>query len=359
MPAKMNVVVKQKNDIINASDHGSNANTLFRIFISWAGDYSKAIAIALKSILEEEIFSNNLECFVSELDIASGSDWWDKIKDELCTCQYCIVCMTNENVRAPWIFYEAGAMVARDVPTVPFLVNCSVNSLDHTPLTGKQTIKFYDQPQFVKMVKNINELMGTQLSSKQVGIIAETAYKKLRDDLEPVVSKLKETVYFSDRCIYPSNISCAKRRTVYISAPMASISADEYKNIHEYSLELRDILKMEFGFKHAESPLFSIEDPDKFELPSVAVANNFEHLKQVDTIIVIYPQNVPSSILVELGYSLAISKRVIIFYHGELPYMLREIGQAVHHVNTIPYSTYSEISKIIRQNGDTLFKEVK
>ena len=52
-----------------------------KIFISWSGKNSKKIAIELKKSLEKEIFATSgLECFVSTVDIASGDDWWNKIK---------------------------------------------------------------------------------------------------------------------------------------------------------------------------------------------------------------------------------------------------------------------------------------
>ena len=55
-----------------------------KIFISWSGDNSKQIARALKDSLENTIFKDTgLECFVSDVDISSGDDWWNKIKTEL------------------------------------------------------------------------------------------------------------------------------------------------------------------------------------------------------------------------------------------------------------------------------------
>ena len=85
-----------------------------KIFISWSGDNSKQIARALKDSLENTIFKDTgLECFVSDVDISSGDDWWNKIKTELKKCKLGIACITKENLRAPWIYFESGAMIAR------------------------------------------------------------------------------------------------------------------------------------------------------------------------------------------------------------------------------------------------------
>ena len=76
-----------------------------KIFISWSGDNSKEIAIELKNTLEKGIFDGTgLECFVSDVDISCGDDWWNKIKKELKSCKLGIVCITKENLKAPWIF---------------------------------------------------------------------------------------------------------------------------------------------------------------------------------------------------------------------------------------------------------------
>lgn len=84
-----------------------------KLFISWSGSNTKEFAKELKHILEDVIFEGtDLTCFVSDVDIESGTDWWIKIKGELKTSKQSILCVTKENVKAPWISYEAGAMVA-------------------------------------------------------------------------------------------------------------------------------------------------------------------------------------------------------------------------------------------------------
>ena len=55
-----------------------------KLFISWSGENSKAIARELKNTLENNIFEKTgLECFVSDLDIRSGEDWWKRIHAEV------------------------------------------------------------------------------------------------------------------------------------------------------------------------------------------------------------------------------------------------------------------------------------
>lgn len=60
-----------------ASGAGKSKEPDKKIFISWSGENSKEIAKVIKKALENKIFEGTgLECFVSDLDISSGDDWW-------------------------------------------------------------------------------------------------------------------------------------------------------------------------------------------------------------------------------------------------------------------------------------------
>ena len=129
-----------------------------KIFISWSRPYSKKIALALKYTLEEEIFrGTGLQCFVSDVDIASGEDWWNKIKKELKSSGMGILCVTKQNVKEPWIFFEGGALVANNVSTIPLLISCDLKALEHSPFNSKECVQFYEENKFLKMISDINE----------------------------------------------------------------------------------------------------------------------------------------------------------------------------------------------------------
>lgn len=192
-----------------------------KIFISWSGPRSKEIAKGMKWLLEEVIFKGTeLKCFVSDLDITSGSDWWAKIKGELKTCQMGFLCVTKENIKAPWIYFEAGAMIARDIPTTPILINCGYQHLSGSPLSGKQAVDFYDQQKFIKMITDINNNMALlQIDSSQMETLARDGYERLKEKLREVLKQLKAMRIFNEKYIYPSNISVVKKKTVFVSTP--------------------------------------------------------------------------------------------------------------------------------------------
>lgn len=165
-----------------------------KIFISWSGSITNKFAMGLKRVIEETIFpERDVECFVSNVDIASGTDWWTSISSELKNCGFGILCLSNENVYAPWIFYEAGGMASRNVPSTPLLIGCGIDSLDGSPLQGKQCVNFSNQAEFSKMMDDINHCFSELLPSSIVRQTAEKGYDELNRSLSSVINTLKNS----------------------------------------------------------------------------------------------------------------------------------------------------------------------
>lgn len=330
-----------------------------KIFISWSKENSQEVAKALKKVIETEIFpETGLQCFVSKFDISAGADWYPTIKAEIKTCDLGILCITNENVAAPWIFYEAGGMAAREVPTIPLLIGCEISELSDSPLQGKQCVNFYRKTEFVKMMEDINVRLGGLLPSQIVTQMAEVKYDGIKKDLASTLDQLNNIRVFNAQNIYPQKITSVKINTIYLSVPMASISEEEYISLHKFILHLKDTLE-QIGFKYVYSSALSIDKKSHFDGKTKAMRDNFPILKEVDSILVIYPHKCASSALVDIGYGIALCKKVVIFYGEELPYMIEEAGEYIGHVRTYKFNDYNEIDGIIQSNGMELFKGEK
>lgn len=79
-----------------------------RVFISWSGETSGAVASALRDWLPMAVQS--AEVFMSQDDIASGEGWLNRLSSELKESEIALVCLTHENLHSLWIHYEAGAV---------------------------------------------------------------------------------------------------------------------------------------------------------------------------------------------------------------------------------------------------------
>lgn len=79
-----------------------------KVFISWSGDTSKAVATALHDWLPRVIQS--VQPWISNHDIPSGSRWSLHLGEQLQELKTGILCLTPDNLSAPWMLFEAGAL---------------------------------------------------------------------------------------------------------------------------------------------------------------------------------------------------------------------------------------------------------
>lgn len=79
-----------------------------KIFISWSGSMSQAIAEALHDWLPRVIQA--VQPWLSSTNIDKGARWSDDIAAQLEETKFGLICLTRENLEAPWILFEAGAL---------------------------------------------------------------------------------------------------------------------------------------------------------------------------------------------------------------------------------------------------------
>lgn len=79
-----------------------------KVFLSWSGEASKAVATALYDWLPNVIQS--AQPWISNHDIPSGSRWSLHVGEQLQELKTGILCLTPDNLSSPWILFEAGAL---------------------------------------------------------------------------------------------------------------------------------------------------------------------------------------------------------------------------------------------------------
>lgn len=326
-----------------------------RLFISWSGDNGKEIAQKLKEILENDIFDNRLCCFVSESDIVSGEDWWNKIKLELTHSSMGIVCITHENVGAPWIHFETGALIGNNIKVIPLLFNCNIGILDRTPLSRSQSVVFSDKKKFQKMIVEINERYKiVDISDKALRQIAANSHDKILSDLTDVFDRMNKKWRFSEKDVYPEKAQMVSKDTVFLSALMSTLTTEEYSSQRDSLLQIMDDLKT-IGFSKVICPAAKIPNPESFDGRTKSIMENFTDIKQSECFVLIYEYSRPSSSLVELGYAIALGKKTVVFYKEELPFLIQKAGENIPHVHTVEFSDYEMIRKEIVRNKMSLF----
>lgn len=125
-----------------------------KVFISWSGTTSHKVAVILRDWLPSVIQS--IEPYVSSEDIDKGARWSTDIAGELHASTYGLICVTKDNIKAPWINFEAGALgKSIDKTRVsPFLFGIKRSEVEGPILQFQSTI--FEKEDVLKLLKSIN-----------------------------------------------------------------------------------------------------------------------------------------------------------------------------------------------------------
>ena len=125
-----------------------------KVFISWSGELSHKVAMVMKDWLPSILQS--VEPYVSSEDIDKGVRWSTDIAKELDNSKFGILCVTKENIEAPWLNFEAGALgKSFDKGKVcPFLFEIERSEVKGPILQFQSTI--YEKDDVLKLIKSIN-----------------------------------------------------------------------------------------------------------------------------------------------------------------------------------------------------------
>lgn len=129
-----------------------------KVFISWSGDVSHKVAKALRDWLPSVIQS--ITPYVSSEDIDKGARWSSDIADELDESSFGVLCVTPDNINAPWLNFEAGALgkSVEKSRVCPFLFRIKRSDVEGPILQYQSTI--HDKEDVFKLIKAINEACG-------------------------------------------------------------------------------------------------------------------------------------------------------------------------------------------------------
>ena len=81
---------------------------VMKVFISWSGDTSRMIADEIRKWLPGVLQA--VKPYFSPDDIAKGTRWESEISKELEASSVGLLVITPDNIQAPWLMFEAGAL---------------------------------------------------------------------------------------------------------------------------------------------------------------------------------------------------------------------------------------------------------
>lgn len=157
-----------------------------RVFISWSGELSQSIAKELSEWLPSIIQS--VEVFYSPEDIKKGENWDSRLTNELQNSKYGIVCLTQENVSAPWIHFEAGALSKTLDARVSALMVNVVTSDIQGPLSRFQATKL-ERDDFYQLLVSINEVSDSPINEKVLQKSFDAIWDKMYDNISEIIKQ--------------------------------------------------------------------------------------------------------------------------------------------------------------------------
>lgn len=158
-----------------------------KIFISWSGEKSREIALALRDWLRCVI--STVEPFVSSQDIDAGSRWQTEVAAELESTACGIVCVTRDNQSAPWLNFEAGALAksvgaGRVIPLAIDLKQAEISM----PL-GQFQAQQANKEGIRMAVASINSVSPSPLPDELLAKMFEKWWPDLRKSFEQIAKK--------------------------------------------------------------------------------------------------------------------------------------------------------------------------
>lgn len=162
-----------------------------KIFISWSGETSRNAAHVLGKWLPYVIQS--IKPFVSDSDIAKGERWSSILAHELEDTQFGIICVTPYNIRAPWLYFESGA-ISKSIDhscVMPFLFRVDRQQL-HGPLSQFQST-VYEQGDLFNLFLSINNKLAPaeQLDQERLSVTFNQWWPQIRQALDDIPNTLE------------------------------------------------------------------------------------------------------------------------------------------------------------------------
>lgn len=158
-----------------------------KVFICWSEGRSKVVAETLRSWLKRVI--QQLEPFLSTQDIRTGKRWNSEIAGQLAETKFGVLCLTRENLKSPWLSFEAGAL-SKTIDYKTFVCPYLIGGL--TPAEVPDPLgQFQSNPADKEGTKKLLETINSALGEKKLeeGIVND-AFEKYWPDLEKVLGNL-------------------------------------------------------------------------------------------------------------------------------------------------------------------------
>jgi hypothetical protein len=189
----------------------------YNVFISWSGPRSRWVAEAFRNWLP--VLVQAAKPWMSATDIEKGARGLNEVSSSLQGTKVAIVCLTPENLDAPWIHFEAGALskTIDDKTRLCTYLLAGLKFQDVKPPLGMFQATTADKKDTRALVKTIN----AAVSDKPVPEAhLDVLFERMWPDLEEKLNKMPN----------PEQAAAPKRPVEDIVAELLEISRAQVNN---------------------------------------------------------------------------------------------------------------------------------
>ena len=158
-----------------------------KVFISWSGEPSRSIALAISDWLPSVI--NDARPFISAGEsIDKGARWGEELADALQETNFGIICLTAHNQNSRWLNFEAGSLGKLSSQSLVMTLLLGIEATDvDLPLSQFQATLF-ESEDFFKLIRSLNRVSSTPAEDRHLQARFEALWPKLFDDVSQILS---------------------------------------------------------------------------------------------------------------------------------------------------------------------------
>ena len=136
---------------------------------------------------------------------------------------------------------------------------------------------------------------------------------------------------------------------VYLAVPMDSLG-ERYAGQRPRVLQLLETLR---EFPECSRVYYageSLPTPDDYDDEAIALRDCMAHLRRTKFFLMIYPDKLASSVILEVGIALVLRIPGVIFYREwrDLPYLLRGVRSVFPAMHTCRYTSFANLQKLVQ-----------
>lgn len=155
-----------------------------KVFISWSGEFSRKVAERLSTWIQ--IIIQTVDVFYSPEDIEKGENWGNRLSKELEESNFGVICLTPENVLAPWVHFEAGALSKATDSRVSAIMLGITPSDIKGPLARLQNTACNREDLF-RLFQSINNSSDSPLKPEILKNAFDNSCERLMSDIDAII----------------------------------------------------------------------------------------------------------------------------------------------------------------------------